>query len=168
LSEEVAGSWFPALIIGLAGSLIGAIFAWLGLPADATQAIGPLSTLRTDRNAAIFRVGAIFLLISAIPWPVYLFLNYILEDSIDREILFIKTTEAMVYGLGAGLLALTLSTWVRLQVARTWLAARGKLPWHLMRFLEDAHACGALRQAGASYQFRHVRLQEQLAARTRP
>jgi hypothetical protein len=36
------------------------------------------------------------------------------------------------------------------------------------RFLQDAHACGALRQSGASYQFRHARLQERLTARPGP
>jgi hypothetical protein len=71
----------------------------------------------------------------------------------------------LILGIVLGLISLTLSSWGRFQVARTWLAARGRLPWRLMRFLEDAHACGALRQAGASYQFRHVRLQERLASR---
>ena len=66
-----------------------------------------------------------------------------------------------------GLMALTFSPWVRLQVGGIWLAARGQLPWRAMRFLEDAHARGALRQAGAAYQFRHARLQEQLVARAR-
>ncbi|MFI6358668.1 hypothetical protein ACIBJF_40075 [Streptomyces sp. NPDC050743] len=32
-----------------------------------------------------------------------------------------------------------------------------------MAFLDDAHRRGVLRQAGAVYQFRHARLQEQLA-----
>jgi alpha-D-ribose 1-methylphosphonate 5-triphosphate synthase subunit PhnG len=36
-----------------------------------------------------------------------------------------------------------------------------------MRFLEEARARDALRQAGAAYQFRHARLQEQLVARAK-
>jgi hypothetical protein len=63
-----------------------------------------------------------------------------------------------------GMLALSLSCWGRLQVARIWLFTRGMAPGHLMRFLEDAHARGALRQAGATYQFRHARLQDRHAA----
>ncbi|KOU61090.1 hypothetical protein ADK57_28580 [Streptomyces sp. MMG1533] len=46
-----------------------------------------------------------------------------------------------------------------------WLALRGRLPWRLMRFLDDAHARGVLRQAGSFYQFRHARLQDVLADR---
>lgn len=32
-----------------------------------------------------------------------------------------------------------------------------------MRFLEDAHRRGVLRQSGATYQFRHARVREHLA-----
>ncbi len=45
--------------------------------------------------------------------------------------------------------------------ARIWLALGGRLPWRTMTFLADASHRGVLRQAGATYQFRHVRLQEQ-------
>jgi hypothetical protein len=39
----------------------------------------------------------------------------------------------------------------------------GCLPWRLTAFMEDAHRHGLLRQAGAAYQFRHLRLQQRLA-----
>ena len=45
--------------------------------------------------------------------------------------------------------------------ARLWLALRGRLPWRTMTFLDDASRRGALRQAGATYRFRHARLQGQ-------
>jgi hypothetical protein len=48
--------------------------------------------------------------------------------------------------------------------ARIWLFACGRMPWRTLRFLADAHRRGVLRQTGAVYQFRHVRLQEHLAA----
>ena len=51
------------------------------------------------------------------------------------------------------------------RIINWWLAARGKAPWRLQPFLEDACEKGAMRQAGASYQFRHLSLQEYLAAR---
>jgi hypothetical protein len=54
--------------------------------------------------------------------------------------------------------------WPRFAMARFWLAACGHLPWRLMRFLDDAHRRGVLRQVGAEYQFRHARLQDHLAA----
>lgn len=58
---------------------------------------------------------------------------------------------------GAGL------QWVPFTIARIWLAAGRRTPLRLLRFLEDAHARGVLRQAGAVYQFRHARLREHLA-----
>ncbi|MET7916656.1 hypothetical protein ABZU45_12080 [Streptomyces avermitilis] len=64
-----------------------------------------------------------------------------------------------------GPLALSLSAYGRLTVARIWLGAAGQLPWRLMAFLHEAHLRGVLRQSGARYEFRHLRLQECLAAR---
>ena len=74
-------------------------------------------------------------------------------------------------GLVAGLTATVVGTpvinldtiWGRFLIARAWLSLRGQLPWSLMPFLDDAHRRGVLRQAGATYQFRHARLQDRLA-----
>ncbi|MGW0332294.1 hypothetical protein ACWD0J_10560 [Streptomyces sp. NPDC003011] len=60
--------------------------------------------------------------------------------------------------------ALALSAWGRLGAARIWLAVTGRAPWRLMGFLAEAHRRGVLRQSGAHYEFRHLRLQERLAA----
>ncbi len=43
------------------------------------------------------------------------------------------------------------------------LAIRRQTPFRLMRFLQDAHRLGLLRQTGATYQLRHAKLQERLA-----
>jgi len=43
--------------------------------------------------------------------------------------------------------------------------ARWYVPWRFGRFLDDAHQKTVLRQAGASYEFRHVILRDRLAAR---
>jgi hypothetical protein len=59
----------------------------------------------------------------------------------------------------------SLTPWQTYEVTRIWLAARHRLPWPLMGFLEDAHRRGVLRQAGAVYQFRHIELQRRLARR---
>ncbi|MGH3853135.1 MAG: hypothetical protein ACRDR6_06485 [Pseudonocardiaceae bacterium] len=67
-----------------------------------------------------------------------------------------------------GPVAVCLSAWGRLLVAHIWLGVTGKLPWRLMTFLADAHRRGVLRQSGALYQFRHLRLQQRLAADLRP
>jgi hypothetical protein len=46
--------------------------------------------------------------------------------------------------------------------ARIWLAAQGWAPWRMMDFLADANLRGVLRQNGAAYQFRHIRLEHQV------
>lgn len=56
------------------------------------------------------------------------------------------------------------TAWVSYLVAKLWLASRGRLPWRLMTFLDDARHRGVLRANGAAYEFRHVRLREHLAA----
>lgn len=56
------------------------------------------------------------------------------------------------------------TAWASYQVAKTWLALRGDVPWRLMRFLDDARERGVLRANGPAYQFRHVRLRDHLAA----
>ncbi|MEU7901054.1 NACHT domain-containing protein [Nonomuraea sp. NPDC049152] len=72
---------------------------------------------------------------------------------------------AVVLLPGTAFALLTLSTraWPRFVWMRFVLAARGRLPWRLMAFLEHAHRQGLLRQFGGVYQFRHVRMQEWLA-----
>jgi hypothetical protein len=70
----------------------------------------------------------------------------------------------LAYGCGYGAvvsLKYAASAWFA--VTRSWLAARGRLPWRLTVFLEDARRRGVLRQMGAVYQFRHARLQDHLA-----
>ena len=47
--------------------------------------------------------------------------------------------------------------------AATLFAARGRLPWRLLAFLDWAHQAGILRVAATAYQFRHRRLQDWLA-----
>jgi len=73
-------------------------------------------------------------------------------------------------GLAAGLMVAvglgTMTAWGRWVVlARIWLPLRGQAPWAMVAFLEDAYRRGVLRQAGAVYQFRHARVQIQLAER---
>ncbi|MEU5052346.1 hypothetical protein [Streptomyces sp. NPDC021096] len=66
-------------------------------------------------------------------------------------------------GVVTALLVLLSRAWTRFLITRGLLAVRGHLPWRLMGFLSDARDRGLLRQSGGSYQFRHIRLQEQLA-----
>lgn len=72
----------------------------------------------------------------------------------------------IMFGLAIGLAVCLTRAWGAFTLTRLWLAARGRLPWRFMDFLADAHRRGVLRQVGASYQFRHVRLQDRLASQT--
>lgn len=70
-----------------------------------------------------------------------------------------------MFGIAVGCTFLVSRAWGSFVIAYAWLAAQGKLPLRLMPFLADAHRRGVLRQAGAVYQFRHARLQDNLANR---
>ncbi|MFJ8649425.1 NACHT domain-containing protein [Streptomyces sp. NPDC093546] len=69
-------------------------------------------------------------------------------------------------GLVTALLILLSRAWTRFLLWRLIAAARGRLPWRFMGFLADAHGRGVLRGSGGLYQFRHIRLQETLVARS--
>src|SRR5690242_16855571 len=48
--------------------------------------------------------------------------------------------------------------------ARIWLTSSRRMPWTVMAFLADASERGLLRRSGAVYQFRHIRLRQELSA----
>ncbi|MCA6094779.1 NACHT domain-containing protein [Streptomyces sp. SCA3-4] len=89
-----------------------------------------------------------------------------------RSAVHVPAGTAWEYGLlvGGGLGSATLlgSAWGAYQLSRAWFGLTKRLPPRLMRFLDDAHELGVLRQTGAVYQFRHARLQEQLSGGGRP
>ncbi len=79
----------------------------------------------------------------------------------------VRLTSGLTFGFVVGLAAgLSKTRWTSYVLARGWLAFRHQLPWSLMAFLADAHQRGVLRQAGATYQFRHLELQRRLATRS--
>jgi DNA-binding SARP family transcriptional activator len=70
-----------------------------------------------------------------------------------------------IFGIAIGLTIFLSRAWGSFILTRAWLATRGKTPLRFMRFLADTHRRAVLRQAGAVYQFRHARLQDNLANR---
>jgi hypothetical protein len=142
-------------VIFLVVGVVCGLFVWLGFPADVTRAISPPSTVASDRDAAFFRVLVIALL-ALLPLAI---VQLFVQGSVLRQAAFLS--------VALGALALSLSPWTRLQVARAYLASVGRVPWRLMSFLDEAHSRGVLRQAGAVYQFRHASLQERLVSRPR-
>ncbi|GAA0299272.1 hypothetical protein GCM10010302_42270 [Streptomyces polychromogenes] len=154
------------LIFGSAGGLVFALMAALEAPVDVTTAASPVSLLASNRTTA----GRQFLILApaftlAIAFGGYLVvrllqgvmgpLNWGLQDS-----LFIGA----VGGLGgAASYVLAFTAWGQwIVLARVWLPLSGRLPWAPAAFLDDAYRRGVLRQTGAVYQFRHVRLQHHL------
>ncbi|MEU6039775.1 NACHT domain-containing protein [Actinomadura sp. NPDC047616] len=71
----------------------------------------------------------------------------------------------VILGLGFGSAVLLGSSWVSYVVSHVWfwLTRRLPRPWRLADFLEEGHRLGVLRPAGPAYQFRNVRLLEQLS-----
>jgi hypothetical protein len=156
LFSDTAVTWLATgLVLGLASGVAAGLQKGLVSPTDTARASSPLASLRTDRATALTQGIVVTAFVEIITMA-----------------LVIVTTEELPFGaiivmtvfLVAGPVGISLSAWGWLLVARLWLCGTGRLPWRLMAFLDDAHRRGVLRQAGAVYQFRHARLQEQLAS----
>ncbi|NNN34346.1 NACHT domain-containing protein [Streptomyces sp. S3(2020)] len=141
------------VLIGVVGGCVCGVYRALSVPSDVMRAAGPASSLRTDRTASVTRGGAVALLVGLVCVPLAALPG-------DPGGLVHVGTQLW---LPLGTAALSLSAWGRFTVTRVWLAMTGRLPWRLMAFLEDAHRRGVLRQNGASFEFRHVRLHAHLA-----
>lgn len=140
------------LVVGLGLAVAVALRFALGSSAELSHPTSPKWTMARDRIAV---------------WTGSLVLAVVFGAA--AGLVFGPNQTGMVgLGLACGLmLGFTLSVlhlrWWWFTVARIWLAARGRLPWELVVFLEDARKLGVLRLAGASYQFRHALVQERLA-----
>lgn len=140
------------LVVGLGIAVAAALRFALGSSAELTHPSSPKWTMVRDRIAV---------------WTGSLVLAVVFGAA--AGLVFGPHQTGMVgLGLSCGLLlGFTLSVlhlrWWWFTVARVWLALRGRLPWELVLFLEDARKLGVLRQAGAVYQFRHALVQDRLA-----
>ena len=122
-------------------------------PLDVTAATNPIFVLRSDRSAAL-TAGVAGGMAAGVGIEV-LMLAY--GSDIVSQVSLAPSIGVMV----ASIMILN-SAWGNYQLVRVWHAVRGELPLSLTGFLADAHRRGVLRQNGASYQFRHLRLQEYL------
>ncbi|MEV0679160.1 NACHT domain-containing protein [Actinosynnema sp. NPDC050436] len=120
-------------------------------PVDIARATTPRATLRADRTRAL--VVAATALLTTFP------------------LLWLQSTSwiSVFIGPAVAVVLWVTSAWGALGVLRVLSPLRppSRLPVRLVEFLAEAHRRGVLRQAGATYQFRHLRLQEHLA-RTHP
>ena len=114
----------------------------------------PRATLRADRTATV---------VSGLMWAVMLLIT------VRSIAVLLKLESTVILGIAVVASALLFrfctSAWGWYTLVRILFAVRGKLPWRLMGFLEDACNRGVLRQVGAVYQFRSPRLHDRLANR---
>jgi hypothetical protein len=136
--------------------LVDGVNVWLDVPADVTRALSPRSTRRDERFAAVARSLTLATTLSAITLALYWI------ASAPRDGIVPALVVGAGYGLADRLMGLTTSVWGRYLITKTWAAVSGDVPVRLMLFLDDAHRRGVLRRAGATYQFRHARLQQHL------
>ncbi|MEU9155837.1 NACHT domain-containing protein [Streptomyces sp. NPDC048417] len=155
----VSAAQFP-LIVGLGTGLVLGITAWLEATVDVNKSVSCVGLLRMNRRNVHAHILVWALVFGFIAWFSGSFTETPLR-SIQLGLVF-GIEGAFAGGLGYGLCLTAWGQWVAL--ARVWLPLTGRLPWRLVTFLEDACDRRALRRAGAVYQFRHGRLQEQLTA----
>lgn len=176
LIGAVSGSVISSVIIspvyGLTNGLVfGLAFALMRRftrPTEPKRGVSPLDALRADRDAVLWAflagalVGAGVGLVDGLVSAKFA-ANLIYKVSTPERGLIGAGVGMVLGGAGLGMVMMATSAWSHFLAARTWLALSGKTPLRLMRFLEDACELGVLRRVGASYQFRHALLQEQLA-----
>jgi len=154
-ATDVLWGWLLLLIAGMV--VVNSAPLWVSVPTDTSRAVSPVDVLRQDLRTDVVVIVAKRALIATIIWlyaGTQVTLGYI------------------AYAVGATLISLVLGEIGPANRsytdARLRLALCGRLPWRLMRFLDDAHRRGVLRRVGAFYQFRHIWLQEHLAAKSHP
>lgn len=181
----VVGALVGGLITGLIfgpvyGAAIGLVFALafsmvrrFTEPTESREPVSPLGSLRSDRSTVLYALAFGGMVGTAVGG----FLGGTGDAAERGLILELSRLQEAVLGsgigllLGAGGLGLMVhatSAWGRFVMTRIWLRLRAHTPLSLMTFLQDAHKLGVLRQVGATYQFRHALLQEQLATAAPP
>jgi hypothetical protein len=144
--------------IGLAAGLVFGIMAWLEAPIDVSAAVSPTDLLRSNRTNVVTNFFTWAIVLGTVAGLVNSFTDGLLRG-VEIGLVF-GIEGAFGAGIGYGLCLTAWGQWVA--IARIWLPLTGRLPWRLVAFLDDACQRGALRRAGAVYQFRHARLQDHL------
>ncbi|XVU21608.1 NACHT domain-containing protein [Actinoplanes sp. CA-054009] len=150
------------LTVGVAVTLVAGVEDWLSNPLLVTSPTTPDGALRAER----LRIAALAPLVGLVTGVLIASLAWVLlaSESPPGDVLAV----AMILGLMASTAVVARSTWWRFRLACLWLAARGRLPWRLMSFLRHCHENGILRQAGATYEFRHRFVGDRLAGAADP
>ncbi|MGW1666622.1 NACHT domain-containing protein [Streptomyces microflavus] len=156
-----------ALIIGLTAGLIFGLLTAFEAPMDITAAATPTRLLSVNRTTARRQL---LVLVPALGLG-YVLCGYAMVHLLQGLLgtLLWPLQTAALAGASGGLggatsYVLAFTAWGQwLTLSRIWLPMTHRLPWDTVAFLEDAYQRGVLRQVGAVYQFRHIRLQRHLA-----
>ncbi|MFD4702642.1 NACHT domain-containing protein [Streptomyces niveus] len=139
-----------AIVLALLLPLLMALV--LTRPVESGAPAGPSALLRGERNVALIHglviAPAIAGIIASLTWshgPATV------------------TGVFLAGGLSVAAALTLINRWGRWTAIRVTLSLRGRIPWSVMSFLQDAHRLGVLRQVGGVYQFRHARLQQRLS-----
>ncbi|MFD6096359.1 hypothetical protein ACFVWN_06550, partial [Nocardiopsis flavescens] len=150
-----------SLMVVIIGIPLG-VGRWQAERVEVHKASSPASSLRSDRTALL--VAALF----SGATPALGLVFFLFSKIIDNDQ---SPAANMTYGalLGLAIMAVIVagsgSAWLAYSAARMWLAARGRIPWFLMGFLNRAYEKDVLREFGSSYQLRHEMLRVHLAER---
>ncbi|MEW2064893.1 helix-turn-helix domain-containing protein [Streptomyces sp. NPDC007002] len=156
------------LIFGLTAGLAFGLIAAFEAPVDIAAAATPMRLLSVNRSTATRQ----FLVLAAAVTVGVAICGYVVVGLLQQVLpwtLLWPLDAALLLGAVGGLggsaaYVLALTAWGQwLTLARFWLPLTRRLPWDTAAFLDDAYRRGVLRQAGAVYQFRHIRLQQHLA-----
>ncbi|MFE9009050.1 helix-turn-helix domain-containing protein [Streptomyces sp. NPDC007875] len=159
---------FFGLVFGLTAGLAFGLLAAFEAPMDIAAAATPIRLLSVSRATA---TQQLLVLVPALTLGCVLgghVVVRLLQPVLPWTVIW-PSDSALFLGAVGGLggstsYVLAFTAWGQwLTVARVWLPLTRKLPWDTVAFLEDAYRRGVLRQTGAVYQFRHIRLQRHLA-----
>ena len=136
-------------------SILGAvgITSYLLLSKDISRSVSPAKDLRADRRSWVAARGLRSALVILTFW---LWSGAVLAAAYGLYLIIVNLVR-VIFGD-------TVGASDRYIAARIYLFACRRSPWRVVSFLEDARRRGVLRQVGAVYQFRHIRLQERLAS----
>ncbi|MFI5980268.1 helix-turn-helix domain-containing protein [Streptomyces sp. NPDC051555] len=155
-----------ALVFGSSAGLAFGLTAVFEAPVDVTAAATPIGLLSSNRSTTCRQflvLAPAFTLAIALGGHLIVDLLRNVMGPLNwgvRDSLFIGAVGGVG---GAASYVLAFTAWGQwLVLARGWLPLTGRLPWNPAAFLDDAYRRGVLRQAGAVYQFRHLRLQHHL------
>jgi hypothetical protein len=140
------------LVIGLTFGLTLGLVSFAASPSIARRASSPTESQRGDRRLTILATCLLGLAGT---------LAIISAETLNGSLLVTQVIIVLGFGL-AFVLVVTKTCWPTFVVATLWLAGQRRLPFALIRFLDDAYRLGLLRIVGPVYQFRHAALQDHL------